>query len=410
MESRGKESLAGQLEIKFGTSMPLPPAGRQEISLKPCDTRTLHLFYLPPSVTEVGYNNIMLLYHISRFYTDSDGRRLPDADLALALHGMLANMLSPNALLEFQSFQGAYELAGYDFEAIEITREILARLSEEDDRFQKVYRLLGSSAEIIKDRDLFFVLASVILLTIGKQVNSANYNVWFERRVAGFSGTLGHTQAKTILTTNLMPSLAAMSGVNSFLSASFDLRKCIFEVILAASTISHRAASGFRDICVLLRGTEMSHILMIDKMLYQKYPEIRALRSLNEDNAPMEAVWKYLSRLNSNEVMYCKLLHSKRETEVLKRTNFECYIAAAHAAASFDNPTLKQLVTTDQEKHNAIKTLVTQYLTLRLANGLYAIGGSESSKMCPAEKEKFIQDLESGSFAETTEEGTVQRN
>lgn len=401
--------LSGNLQEAYNNAAVPRPTNVTETQIKPIRKRTIYVYYLGNHVSTIRVNNKMLAYHIAQFYPDSDERRALAPELVAAIIGILLNILEPRATLDAGSFHANFLLAGYMLEARVITPPELHELCEMDERYEKFTNLFEQFETILPERDIFLVLSGVLLLTIGKQVNPEGFQNWYTKRVSAFAGCLGYFHAIDILTVPTRPLLTALVASYSFLSSARPLRAGIFRILISGSQQPDRVANVFKDVVLLLRGTEMAHILLIDRYLYRKYPELRAMRCLSNESIPMEKAWRYLASLNEDEIMYCKLLQSKEETMVLNRNNFQLFAIAAHTAASYENPSMKNYRTSSKGAGAKVMDTVNRYLLQRESGALLAMGDSPDSMLSGHERIEYFKQVLSDIERKIEGEDSIQR-
>ena len=118
------------------------------------------------------------------------------------------------------------------------------------------------------------------------------------------------------------PPQESLARSYSFLSASFTLRRLFFLICVSAARDSRRLSAIFREVIMFLQGVEMGHILMIDRYIFSKYPELLRIRSLRDNMESMNTAWAYLASLEPGERYFAKILYTKDETAALNRNNF----------------------------------------------------------------------------------------
>lgn len=116
--------------------------------------------------------------------------------------------------------------------------------------------------------------------------------------------------------------MTMMGMLSTFLSASYFLRREIFCTCWAAATNQTRIANLFKDIISLLKRTNMTHIILIDEYLYNRYNELLSMRPLAGNHKGMNAAWNYLASLPEHERYFAKILYDKEATACLNRVNF----------------------------------------------------------------------------------------
>jgi hypothetical protein len=112
----------------------------------------------------------------------------------------------------------------------------------------------------------------------------------------------------------------------------------------------------------------MTHIILIDDYLYNRYKELLSIRMLAANHQGMLAAWKYLASLAPADVYFAKILYKKEETACLNRNNFPLHISAAVAAARFEIPSMIHYRGAESQIQSStiIGNIVNLYLTHRL--------------------------------------------
>jgi hypothetical protein len=112
----------------------------------------------------------------------------------------------------------------------------------------------------------------------------------------------------------------------------------------------------------------MTHIILIGEYLYSRYRELLSVRLLAENRKGMLAVWGFVASLPPHEVYFAKILYDKEATACLTRNNFPLHIAAAVAAARFENPSMINYRGAEGQIQSTtiLGTIVQTYLSRRL--------------------------------------------
>jgi hypothetical protein len=79
------------------------------------------------------------------------------------------------------------------------------------------------------------------------------------------------------------------------------LRRLFFLICVSAARDTRRLAAIFREVIIFLQGVEMDHIIMIDRCIFAKYPELLRMRSLPDNMEAMNNAWTYLASLDPGE-------------------------------------------------------------------------------------------------------------
>jgi len=179
------------------------------------------------------------------------------------------------------------------------------------------------------------------------------------------------------------------------LSASFHLRRELFLICVSGARDSSRYGAVLREVLVFLQGVEMGHIILIDRYIFSKYPELLRIRSLRDSMIAMNKAWEYLASLPAGERFFAKILYDKNATAALNRQNFHLLANAAVAAAQFDTPSMRFYkggnVTSTS---GALADVVNRYLSLRMNLSHISLSWSDYSYMTDLERKTFNEAAE----------------
>jgi len=255
----------------------------------------VHIQWPSPNLDTPQLRAILLAKAYSAFFHDPL-EVLSKYDLVAAMASMLTNILDPNQVLREGQLITAFQDAGMDvlFEEYETAEQVYALLN--DPKVRKFFDLFQGDAFYVfrHERDQQILCVGIILLTIGKSVNPDNYDGWIKNRIRTFSGALGILPDNCIWTENQCPSQETLATSYAFLSASFTLRRLFFLVCVSAARDTRRLNAIFREV-MFLQGVEMGHIVMIDRYIFSKYPELLRIRALRDNMANMNSAWDYLA-------------------------------------------------------------------------------------------------------------------
>jgi hypothetical protein len=126
------------------------------------------------------------------------------------------------------------------------------------------------------------------MLTIGKNIQAEGYQGWITKRIRGFMGTLGLDEGDTIWVGETYPTLATLNSLNT-LSSAFFLRMEIFRTCWASAIPQDRYSNLFKYVISMLKGSSMTHIIMIEVYLYTRYTDLLSIRMLAENHKSMLA-------------------------------------------------------------------------------------------------------------------------
>ena len=334
------------------------------------DIPEIDVMIMHSRITDPVLRGSIMAYYYSFFYVET-GQKSPQREmLAGAVLGLLFNTIDPSRIIAGNNeLQGFCRDAGFMpiFSIINTYEEVI-QLSK-NPRVQRVYEKFGDGLWWFQNkRDLQLVLLGPILLTLGKNIQLEEYDGWITKRIRAFMGTLGYSSSTIIWTEATYPTITTISTLSTFISASFHFRREIFRICWAVALNRGNAANLFKDNINLLKGSSMTHIILIDEYLYSRFKEILSLRILADNHKGMVAAWEFLASLPPQDVYFAKILYDKETTACLNRNNFPLHTAAAVAAAKFESPTLVNYRGAEgpAQTTTAIGVIVTAYLDRRM--------------------------------------------
>jgi hypothetical protein len=334
------------------------------------DIPNIDIILLEVTNSDVRTRGMMMAYYHAKL-NPPPGHLIPrQPALAGAMLGLLLNTVDYTRMLAYNNeLTGHCHKAGFNpvFRVINTPEDLLAILRSPE--VQHFLAKFGTGATLyLEDRAQQIIMLGPVLLTIGKNVQIEGYTGWMTRRLRGFMGTLGLDNSSIIWTDATYPIFSTMNALSIYLSSAFYLRREIFRICWAASSGQDRLSNLFKDVVSLLKGTSMTHIILIDEYLYHRYRELLSVRMLADNHAGIKAAWEFLASLPEHEVFYAKILYDKESTACLNRINFPLHIAAATAAAKFEIPSMAFYRGPDTkiQSINALATIVNTYLSRRL--------------------------------------------
>ena len=355
---------------------------------------------LDVGIQDTAYRAAFMAFNYESFIVEQ-GEPTPRKEaLAASMLGLLFNTIDYTRIIMDNN-----ELVGFCINAG--FRPIFRIISREEEIMfiathritQKFLGRFGAGTQVyLHNRDQHLVMLGPILLTIGKNIQVSGYNGWITRRVRAFMGTLGLENYNIIWTESTYPTIEAMNTIGSFLSASFHLRREIFRICWAVASLQGRLANIFKDVISLLKGTSMTHIILIDEYLYSRYRELLSIRLLADNHKGMLAAWQFLASLQPHEVYYAKILFDKEQTACLNRNNFPLHTAAAVAAAKFETPSMINYRGTEGQIQSStlLGTIVENYLKIRLRGAPFALINDWARFGSPLEAIEFHKQVEQG--------------
>lgn len=313
--------------------------------------------------------------------------------MSAGLASMLANLVGPNHVERGGELIGAFRKAGCRLERRVYNTVQEVEALDRDPRVRNFFSLFSPEGLIayLEKREQQILCIGILLLTMGKDVNPSNYDGWIANRLRTFQGALGILPDTCCWSPDQCPPQESLTMCYRFLSASFHLRRILFKICVSGARDSSRFGAVLREVLVFLQGVEMGHILLIDRYIFGKYPELLRIRALRDNMGAINKALEYLNSIEPDLRFFVKLLHDKNETAVLNRQNFPLLAAAAVAAAQFETPSMKNYRGgSDTVTSGAITEVVRRYLSLRMNLSHIAISKSDYGYMSREETERFL--------------------
>lgn len=335
--------------------------------------------------------SVALAFCLSRFYNEEGQQDINPGKLGSMAVGILAHFANFSTLAPWGIMKGVFSEAGLSLVFTRATPQDFANLSVTDRQFRDFLEMFGDDLDYyLTSTPLMVIISSIILVASAKNITPQGYNNWLKNRIRGFCGTVGWEQLNNYLSAALCPSLAVMSAYNSFCSANFKVRRQLFLTIfsLANNVYKNSIVLCCTEVINLMRGTEMQHIIMIDRMLYEKYNELLHLNCMKGLSNVMGAAVAYLNTLAPEEVMFARLLKDKDESALLNRNLFDFYSTVATAAAQYENSSFDNYYISDTPSHQRIALAVKRYLMQR--DKLLGVSAIERKEANATETEKNV--------------------
>jgi len=244
---------------------------------------------LSPRIKDLPSRATIMAYYYSFFIIEPEEDTPEKEILASVMLGLLFNTVNPTRILannnELQNF---CIKAGFSPTFLIVTTdEEITQLSNHP-RIQRFFRKFGDGlGRFFDKREQQLVMFRPIMLTLGKNIQAEGYDGWITKRIRAFMGTLGISSADIIWTQTTYPTLAAMSVLSTYLSASYHFRREVFRVCWATALNQGNLSNIFKDIISLLKGSSMTHIILIDEYVYSRFKEFLSLRMLADNHKGM---------------------------------------------------------------------------------------------------------------------------
>jgi hypothetical protein len=359
---------------------------RQPVVYKPVPVQrpTAYVQIPSPTLNTTGERAILLAKAYSDFFHDPM-EALSAENMVAGMASMLTNVLDPAQVLKDGQLMSAFANAEITLRPAEYNTRAQIEELLNDPKVQEFFQMFTEPAiDIYRDhRDQQLVCMGIIFLTLGKNVNPQNYDGWVKNRIRTFVGALGIPPDRCCWTESQIPSQEALATCYSFLSASFELRRYMFLICVAAARSTERISALFREIVMFLQGVEMGHIIMIDRYLFSKYPELLRIRSLRDTMEAINNAWVYLASLDPGERFFAKILYNRDQTAPLNRNHFQLLATAAIAAAQFETPSMRFYQGGNVTgASGSLSEIVRQYLNFRMNLAYYSIIAQREGVHC----------------------------
>lgn len=132
----------------------------------------------------------------------------------------------------------------------------------------------------------------------------------------------------------------------------------------------------------MVRGTEMNHLILIEKYLYSELRKLACLGGLEES---MIRARNKLSTLSVDEVLFLRILKDKNDTADLNRQHFKTAAIVATTCARFEQDFMDNYFMEDGERASDLAGMVEEYLFSGQA--AIPIQASEGARLGKAEEE-----------------------
>ncbi|QMP82288.1 hypothetical protein [Strepsipteran arli-related virus OKIAV104] len=313
----------------------------------------------------------MLMYNLAPFtnFTNEKDQISPvlGPKLAASLISAFLNIIASDERAKCNSLLTAYNKSLYKLISVDVeNRRSFNELAEANKDHGAYGYLKGQLTSNMNDCKMAIcVYLGIVCIGIAKNLTVKNLDKWYAARVRGIAASLGAPNVVDILGAGLAPSLTSMNNFYQFVTSTPTLRREIFYVMQRFSTMDSSFGAMFRSVLLLLKGAEMSHIMMIDRYLVRKYTELWKLSELAGEWIPLLKIYEYLGSLEKEEVQYAKIIHSQEETSVMNRRNVQLAASVAHVCAKYESPGMVNLVVKDNAMTTALRAKVEMHIARR---------------------------------------------
>ncbi|QPL15291.1 nucleoprotein [Hymenopteran arli-related virus OKIAV98] len=303
---------------------------------------------------------------ISYFYRDDYMQIQNPVHMSLMgqVLGILAVYLDTRSFFDL-GLEKVFRESGFRIEPYE-----LQTMQEIEENMREVCDFVCSKLDIDFDENYSFmeVIATSLLVLIGKNVTDNAREGWFRNRWRGLAAVLDVRIPKENME---VPSLGPCQALYTTASAHIPIRVCIFKTLRALANVSgNNQHYLFSRILGLLKWTEMGHIYMIHKFIYEQNPEILAFPELSGyETSPMTHVNRFLMNYTPEDRPYLKLLFDHDELIPLQVGNMMHFHAAALAIGQMTNPSMKNIGTRYPEEIKAFQERVVTYMNQKAQLG-----------------------------------------
>lgn len=356
--------------------------------------------------------NLMMGYYLAQFYEDPSEEMPTKEALVTCIAGIICNAAEWRTIRPWTKVVSAFTEAGIALEIKEILATDIRTLAATESKFKRFLKRWDSDIKnIIANSNLFFIMASVMILGMTKSLTVNNFTPWMKRRIATFSEAVGDPRAVDLIADTQYPSMSLMQTLYGVLSVNQQIRRALYLEVLsiAKSQENNFIKKSFNEINHLMRNFEMTHLVMIDKYIFEEHPEFLSTILLRGLKPRFANAIKYLRTLPPENQMYARLLYSKDECAALNRRAFEDAHTVALTIAQCKNSTFNNFYNNQNPAHVKTRDLVNRYLDLRYNLTGLRLGGVEEGKTMSEREaqvyyEKVLLQLEKDSNLSTEDD------
>lgn len=238
--------------------------------------------------------------------------------------------------------------------------------------------------DVMNDNNIYPILG-VCLLVLGKQLNEANYNNWYDNRMKAACAIC--PDANPEILKPVSPELDSMVAAHKAFSSVFEFRKLVFLKLHAMSNEEGLLGQMLKQVMQLLSFTEMTYIVTIDHYIMTMMPELMGSVLLRPYEQILINMMHFLNK-HKNYVQYIKFLVPPEECNPINRAVLRNLICAATAIAKKTVESFKNYKGGDQGStlFDDLTALIDKYLEIRKAAAVSGMLDNKRAAISQAEK------------------------
>lgn len=270
--------------------------------------------------------------------------------------------------------------------------------SETNGAFSSVYKFFENNG--ILNSSSMCALVFPVLMTLGKNVNSANYDNWYLARMRAACAICSGTDFE--LLKSIRPDLDAMSGSYALYSSAFYFKRVIFTRIVQYSKVVTMLCSVFYLTVKLLAFTDISYVLNIDFYLLGMMPELLNCQLLRNYEGVLVKMMEFC--LKYRDILpFVRFLVPPEECHAINRNTLRNLTSAATAIAKLNVDSFANYRGGDQETkfYGKVFNLVTNYMGARQQTAIAGMAVSSRANMTDLEAQMIVKDQISKGEART---------
>lgn len=146
-----------------------------------------------PIVPSRRRNMSLLAYAISKFYPLIPLDDITNEDFLVGLASIILACTNFSINPQWDELKNAMKTSMININFVPITPGEINDLQTRDPGLKELQKLFGAAnyVNLIENSEAFLIIGSIILVTIGKNIDPRYYDKWVANRVKGFCGALG---------------------------------------------------------------------------------------------------------------------------------------------------------------------------------------------------------------------------
>ena len=171
------------------------------------------------------------------------------------------------------------------------------------------------------NKGLGLIMLGATLLLLVKRTSEQGNELYFKKRYMALSKkALADRIGSILITQKVYFTVECAARAHTAINADRQLRKDVFSAIVDSATDLTPLGRILQLVISYMADSEINHIVMIDRYLLTKYPELISIRILRQADAAMNAAFNYLLSIPVARC-YTITIEAKSEAIVSLRRN-----------------------------------------------------------------------------------------